>query len=373
MRLFEIISEAWRNLATGTTRALGWGVVLILAGVALITTDQLVAHQIRTDHRDFVDSGATTWIVSSEGNVDAHRCESLAQAGLVEDAGAIRLSETRVAARLPSTELRIFEGTSGILSVLKASPQTGVGTAPSIVLADDLAVALGLVTGQSIEFQGGENAVVSALYSLPEEVQDSQLLNSGIVLAPAIGSWDACWVSNPTSHTEVRQTLAYTLTESATSADPNGGGSQFTVTQLNSRQGEYFDVTDRLASRSTRLLPWAVPILAFAIGSLAMRSRRLEITSAKHVGVANTDLAAMSLLENGTWAGSGMIVITGVTAIAQQLSARDGTGPNPDDVHALLASTALWAVSAGMAATLGAVITTVLLRERGLYRHFRQR
>lgn len=97
----------------------------------------------------------------------------------------------------------------------------------------------------------------------------------------------------------------------------------------------------------------------------------MELASALHVGVRRRDLAAQSGLEAAAWAGAG-VVIAGAGLLA--VLAADAAGravavpPLAAWVDGLRLLGAAWAV-----AVLATVATVTTVRERTLFRYFRER
>ncbi|HHW84296.1 MAG TPA: hypothetical protein GX743_10905 [Actinomycetales bacterium] len=362
MRLRELLREAGRNLASGTSRALTWA--LLLASVILLTAgiDQAAVTGHRIDHEEFRARGGTYWMVQAPGAIDPIRCEAMtshsgvAAAGAVRGAGDVRLS------LLPSTTTPLREVSPGMRGILHIEGHDGGAWLP-----ESLASTLGLVPGQHLSLASGEAAYVQSVYRQPGGTS-STLSNALVAPIPIAGMWDECWIDLEVYDESV--TAAATSYVPVRSAD---GAGETRMTQLSSALGRSHNLAEVLDTRQTRILQWALPALAALVGFTAARNRRLEYASARHVGVAHTDLAATAMLEALAWATAAGLIATATGSLVHvALYRAAGLDPAPT-VLGTLASLAAPAAVAAIAACAAAATTAGLTNPRLLYHYFRQR
>lgn len=358
MRAASVVSEAWRNITTGTTRAPLFAAVLVVVVGSLAAVDVRAVVAVIEGAREYRDAGASVQILEAAGQVDGARCEALAGVDGVHAAGALRTGEPLRALNLPSSELTGLEATPGLLGALDRGRVAGAG----LWLSADLAETLGAVPGDSIATSTGP-ARVGAVYPYPDDGRDRQLGYAAVAPVPATGLFDACWVEiwpvNPETATLLRTSVV---------ADPSTGA-QPTQKQLNGRLGATYDASAEFSGRLTKPAPIAAAALGLALGFAAIRLRRLELAAALHARVPRAALTWQVLLETAAWAGAGIVVT--VPAL-WWLAAAGGVGLPADQVSTWIIG--IRTVLAGAGAVLvGAVFGALTTREKHLFKYFKER
>jgi hypothetical protein len=356
MRVASVISEAWRNVATGTTRAPLFAAVLVVVVGALAVVDVRAVVGVIEGAREYRDAGASVQILEAAGQVDGARCEALAAVDGVHAAGALRAGEPLRALNLPSSELTGFEATPGLLGALDRGRIAGAG----LWLSADLAEALGASAGDSIATNAGP-ARVGAVYPYPDDGRDRALGYAAVAPVPATGLFDSCWVEiwpvDPETATLLRTTLV---------ADPSSEA-QPTQKQLNGRLGATYDASAEFSGRLTKPAPIAAVVLGLALGFAAVRLRRLELAAALHARVPRAALTWQVLLETAVWTGAAVIV---TVPVLWWLAA--GAGLPADQVSTWVIG--MRTVLAGAGAVLvGAVVGALATREKHLFKYFKER
>ncbi|WP_306232622.1 hypothetical protein [Agrococcus beijingensis] len=309
--------EAWRNVASGAARpvllaALASLVVLVaqLSDLAAVAAADARAEAFRA-------AGADVLVVQSSGGIDASRCRALVQVAGVEAAGAIRADEPRFAASAPGSSIPTFEVTPEFGAVL-GTKTSGAG----VLLSSEAASMLDAAMGERLPLIDGSTAV-GGVYRYPS---DGRMLGLGFaMLVPTTdpGHYDACWMRTwPAA--DAHQMLLQTVATGASDTPPD-------LRQLNPRLGAELDAASAFHERPTRLLPLAGALALAAIGAGAVLLRKLELASARHLGVSREALAA----------GIGLSLLA----------------PFAGAIGALA----------------GGAITAASIRERDVYRSFRQR
>ncbi|MDO5495333.1 MAG: hypothetical protein Q4G64_06440 [bacterium] len=365
MRLREILSEAGKNLSTGTARAIPHALALAVLLIIALGIDQWTVAATRIDHAEFRRDGGTLWSISAPGGIDPGRCEGLATLSGVEGAGAIRIAESTRLRLVPTTPTRLLEATPGMARVLGVE-ETGL---QGVWLSPSLATTLGAARGSEIEFVDGTTAGIAARYSFPSNVTGAALSAAIVAPAPVSGAWDECWIDLG-RYTEAATTALHYSVMADASGTP---GTQARVSQLNSARGRSHNLEEILEARTTRYLLIAAPVVGAGLAALAIRRRRLEHAAARQVGVTRADLAAITALETAAWAITGALLAVGVVGLLH-VALMNGAGIDPR-LHlpgALLAAGGLAAISA-VSAVVVAALVSLTNKPRHLYRYFRER
>lgn len=351
MRAGSVLTEAWRDVATGTARSSVLALVLALGVGVLGVVDARAVVDVLRDAEEYRASGAATWVVQDDDGVDGFRCDALdGVAGM--RAGALRQGEPLRALAMPSSQITTWEVTPGLLDVALGRTDRG---ASGVWVSADLADTLGVGAGDVLATAQGE-ATVAGTYVWPDDGRARVLGYAVLAPVTATGSFDACWAATwpPDGDTAG---LLYATTRPG--AEPTFG-------QLNARLGAAFDAGSRLDARVTRWAPAAAVLLGLAVGWAGARVRRLQIASAMHARVPRAHLAWQHLVEAAVWVGAAALVATAATGWA-------AAAGNPDPTHTVWLG-ALRAVGAGAgAALLGTLAGVLTTRERHLFRYFKDR
>lgn len=355
MLIRSVLSEAGRNLLTGTTRAGIWALVLLIVVGGLAATDTRSVVGVLSDAQDFRDAGAATFVLSAPGSVDGGRCESLTRIEGVTGAGPSRAGDPVRLAALPSTEILTYDVAPSFLPLIGVQDR-GAGVVVPRSVADLLGPA------QTITLDDGRTLPVSGIYAYPEDGRSTVLAHTVLTTVPTSGTFDACWVSIwPTSASTTRL-LRYALRFEAPASD----SAEVTVRQLNATLGESFDVRTRLTSRPTTAVGWVAVAAGAALGAASVRRRRLELASSRHTGVPGSALTAQVVVETLAWALAGAVL---AAPMVWWLA----------DVDNPASTAAVWwvglrTVLIGAGATVpAAALATWLTRERHLFRYFKDR
>lgn len=355
MRAGSVVSEAWRNIATGTTRATLFAAVLVAVVGALAAVDVRAVVGVIDGAREYRDAGASVQILQASGHVDGARCEALNGVDGVNAAGALRTGTPLRALNLPSSELTGFEATPGLLGTLDRGRVAGAG----LWLSADLAEALGAVPGDTIATSTGP-ARVGAVYPYPDDGRDRALGYAAVAPVPATGLFDSCWVEiwpvDPETATLLRTTV---VADASSEVQP-------TQKQLNGRLGATYDAGAEFAGRLTKPAPIAAVVLGLGLGFVAIRMRRLELAAALHARVPRAALTWQVLLETAAWTAAGVVVTVPV------LWWLAGSGLAADHLSTWVIG--MRTVLAGAGAVLvGAVAGALATREKHLFKYFKER
>jgi hypothetical protein len=138
------------------------------------------------------------------------------------------------------------------------------------------------------------------------------------------------------------------------------------VAQINPSRGSEFDASGEFSQRVTRFAAPAAGIVAFGIGLVSSRRRRLEYASALESGQEKVAQMAVVSLEAWVWTLAAAGVSLGTFAVAIRYS----TG----DLPSALLLIGLEIVGAGAAGSMiGAVAGAVPVRQEHMFRYFKSR
>ncbi|MCH9274795.1 hypothetical protein JS533_000605 [Bifidobacterium amazonense] len=351
--------EAWRSIISGTshtlaaTLALALGIALLF-GMDLAQTDRLIG-----EADSYAQSGAATYTITLQHGIDGAACEGLVGVNGVQAAGALRQASRKITfATLPSTGIPTYETTPNAVSLFSpalADDGNGMG----VILSSDVADTLGARAGQTVALKGGGNARVRGVYDYPDDGRDGQY--SYAVLEPVNSTrpFDVCMVRTWPVPDDI-DTLVY-LTATITSKEQRPQ-----ISQLNTRFGSTPPSASRFDERLTAFAPWVMLVVAFALGFVMIRMRRLEFASALHAGLPKGVLVLQVLLE---------LLAAAILAVllCSPLFAWVWLTGNPANMAALY-NTFLRVPVAGFAGLLlGGFAAILLTRERQLFAYFKNR
>ncbi len=323
-----IVSEAVRNLRSGTTRALTFGLICGVLATAALVADALAIDAVQGAAARYLSAGAATLVVESPGGVDGARCEAMTDVPNVRAAGAMRQTDAPLLPlRTPGIELPTFDATPGAVALLRATEgaESPSPVAPradrthdttdagrdGMFVSTELAGTLSLTTGSALRTSTG-TAEVSGVFSYPDDGRAAGLGYSVVLSVPPRGAFDQCRVLIWPESDAVRAIVASSvLTAGATAESPP------TIGQLNPTLGEHFDAEARFRDRSTAFVPLAAIAAVGVAGFVAVRPRRLELAAARSVGVTLRAQVAQITLETLVWsacAAAGALVGSAVTS-----------------------------------------------------------
>lgn len=357
MRVDAILREVLRDIRTGTARAVTLTLILSVLGIALVLTEIITVRGLLDEAERFRSAGGATLTITAPGRIDGAACEQLRAIDGVGAAGAVRERRTDLrAGALPDAPLATFETTPGFPALLAPESVAPVG----LVVSEDVASELHLAVGDSIASDEGR-ADVAGVFAYPSDGRRAGFGWAALERVNADRPFDECWVSAWPVDARLPGLLSLSLLPAdAESGDPPQIG------QLNPSLGREFTGPDRFDRRLTA----AAPLVAAGIGLLlswgAVRLRRVEMASNLHGGVRRRDAVSIMLLEAAACAlppavlsaTAGMLASAGVV--------------EPDRLGLILSSTRI-AAALAIGVIGGTLVATLLVRERHLFRYFKDR
>ena len=167
MQLFDIFSEAYRNLASRTSRPLLWLLVLFISTAPFSALEYLETNQAVSNSNEYRNRlGAASRIISTE-NILGNRCDSLGGVLSITKAGAVKQHKPELEARLgklANEPVPTFTATQGWFSFVGLTQPLPEG----VVLSEELAVHLGVKTGEEI-IVNGTLVKVAGSYRYPDD------------------------------------------------------------------------------------------------------------------------------------------------------------------------------------------------------------
>ena len=335
------LSEAVRNVASGTTRAVIlfaiWSALLICA----VLSDQLAIRMILDGSNAFRSSGASVSVMIANGRVEGSVCDSLNQLPNVRAAGALRLADNDlVAATMPSSPIPTFEVSSGLVAILTSRAGSGV------FVSRDLANGLGTSAGDPFYLTGGEKTEVAGVFDYPTDGRRPGLAYSVLETVAPTGYFDECWVDIWPRSDEVLSLMGTTVGPASQADEPPPQ-----LTQLNSTLGVSFPAVELFRDRPTANLPLYLVAGGGLLGFFAVWTRKLELASARHLGVTSGAQMAQMTIEASVWLCASSLVAFAVACVL-------GTFVSASDLMSLLVPSLIM-IGAGAVANIAATILTV--------------
>lgn len=360
MRPGSVFSEAGRNLATGTSRALLFALFLaaVTSGLAIMDARSVIGTERAAE--TFASSGASVQVLVAQHTTDPAACDRLRAVTGIRAAGALREADALVLRSMISNPVTAYAVTPGFIEVLGGSQASPAG----VWLPAPLAQALAVRPGQQLATTAG-TLTVAGVYAYPDDGRDSRLAYAALLPQPATGAFDECWADIWPVSRATNDQLYAAITVDTTSTDP------VSIRQLNPALGTAFSGRDEFGARPTR---WALPACALAglvAGLLAVRLRRLEIAGALHLGESRRALLGSLLIETLTWSLAALIIADGALVFGVAL-ASGGSLSHADllDVYLVDARAPAGAAAGAVA---GAVLALLTIREKHLFKYFRNR
>lgn len=356
MRLEAILSEARRNLLSGTSRfaLMSAGFALIVGALGAIDARTIVALQWQT--HSFASAGGTIRTVGSPGNIDSATCDRLSTVRGIEGAGSLSQNEPLTLSAMPENPIPLYSASPGFARVLGLPERAHTG----LWLSGQVAEKTGLETGARVETSQGRT-VVAGVFDYPSDGRDPRLEYAAVAPTTLSERADECWaIVWPVS--QERNDLIRTAVV-ATDAS-----TQVTEGALNSSAGSGVAPAAAFQQRTTRLVSAGALTAGTALAFFAAVRRRLEYAAALHAGASKPSIAAIAHLEAAAWQGIGSLIAFGAIALAASLQIPPDS--NPVQVLGVVAEVPALALIGG---TLGTAIGMLTVRERHLFRYFKER
>ncbi|PDQ34483.1 MAG: hypothetical protein B5766_11190 [Candidatus Lumbricidophila eiseniae] len=350
-----VIGEAVRNLVSGTTHALRYTLLLSIALGTLVLAEISDIDSILTRAAEYRTAGGSVLTVEAPGRIDGATCEAFGRLPGIDAAGALRTERELVSPALPRGPITAYGVTEGLLNVITAHRDAG----PGLVFSQDVADSLGRRTGDELATTTGLTRV-RGVYSWPQDGRRSGYAYSALIPITAQNMFDQCWIRAWPMPAETATLIRLSVLPSD---DKN---SKVTVSHLNSRLATDFDGTELFTGRITRHAWLVACVVGLLLGGTSVYTRRLELASARHVGVSRTASHVQALIEAAVWVTSTGVILAGITSVALTFTS------NHDNLSLFAAATHI-ALPGLLTTLLGTQLATTAVREKNLFRYFKTR
>jgi hypothetical protein len=318
----------------------------------LLTVQSLMQEALR-----YRDSGAATITVLSPGRIKGDVCDDLSQVPSVIASGAIRHDDNSYSSvAMPNGVIASYSITEGALSVFRVDNMNEGGVA----ISSTVAFTLGIAPGDSLVLTTGRTTV-RGVYDWPNDGRRPGFDFAMLIPVPTSELFDECWVTTWPMTESVQTLLNLSIDNSA--GDTNA---RTEYSQVNSALGKEFTGTERFNHRMTQFASVIVFGLTGLLSFVMVWSRRLELSSAQHVGVTWWAQLTQLLVEHGICflVGSGIILGINAMIIASIV---------PVDTEGL------WSIAwrnlayALYGSLAGLVMTSCMITPKRLFRYFKVR
>ncbi len=357
MRVRSVLSEAWRNFASGTSRGFLLALTLTLIVTVLAAADLQSVSKIVQQTNTFRQTGGSVQIVSAPKGIDARLCEALNDRLNIRSAGALRKGDSLKALNMPNNTLTAWEGTGSLIKLV-APHSTTASRAQGIWVAQDQAEVLSLRVGSTITTTTG-TGTVSGIYPYPDDGRGRTLGYSTVSLVPATGEFDQCWAEIWPNDDPSGALLLTTVMSHVNTQDVK-------VEQFNGRLGQEFNPVTLIEERITKYVPYVTLVIGLAVGFAAIRLRKLELAAALHAQVRKAHLAWQVTIETILWLVPAILLSSALLLVFAHF-------------QSLALPVELWYLSltpilvSACGVLLGALAATALTREKHLFVYFKER
>ena len=366
MRFGSILSEAMRNIASGTSRAVFLFLAVLLASGLLGGYEALSVIGLESEAVTRIQADADVQTLVG-GIVDGTVADRLArQPGGPNASGAMRQGPQVTPLATTGRDMASYEVTPGLLRLLVPSGTTGADGQPvhadagGMWVSRELAYDFGLTAGSELATNLGTMRV-AGVYDWPNDGRDTRFAYALIIpVSASDGTFEEAWAKQWPADGQLDQLLQ------STAVAPGSGKSRTGVTILNKGFDAHYDATAAYEGRMTRWMPWAGLAVGMLIGLVSVRRRRLEYAGALHSGQTKAAQLLTVAVETLVWAGTAALAsCVLLIAFAWRASA---------DSPGLIAFTACRTpLALFVAVFLSALLGALAIRESRLFHYFRNR
>lgn len=357
MKLASIIYEAKQNLKSGTTRAILLSLLftVIISGFALADLKQI--QSISQDATKYQEAGGSISVLKAPGRIDATACEALNQVSGIRAAGALRNENDRLTlSALPGAPVPTATVTTNFPKLLGA--KTGDSGGP--IFSDQVVTAMNFKAGDTVSTTQGQTTV-GGTYTYPSDGRTPGYGYMALIPSGDTEAYDECWADIWPQDRAVQQLL---FTAVLPAENPELSENNPTLGQLNGSLGTKFDGVAKFENRITKYTPYACGVFGFALGFMALRTRRLQLASDLHAGVSRGALSLSISIETVTWLILGAALSCGIILTFIADAARD-------DRWTLTQIAGQNLYSGIVAVGAGTVFAWVNTREKHLFKYFK--
>lgn len=370
MRFRSLCSEVWRNIAAGTSNAIIYMFAVLLCALLAGCYDLADVISQEREAAARISSLADGMSLVGNQNIDGVSCDRLATVPNGPfAAGAMRKGDAVVPLAAPGKSLTNYQVSPGMIRLITGVNNRGnaqQSDVSGIWLPLELANTLAAVAGSDIPTDRGMMHV-AGVFQWPNDGRDTRFGYAIIEPVSASGRFDECWARQWPRSSQTEQLLFSSMIVTTETGSSQSGMTMSAGTRtLNANFSQQYDALARYRQRATRWMPIITTAAGLLIGMISVRRRRLEYAAALHCGQRKADMLAGIGLETCIWAGVGATVAGCMLTVVAWRGAYDSA--------AIVAWSAVRAPLALFgSATAGAVLTGAAIRERYLFRYFKNR
>ena len=383
MRLSSIVSEAWRNIVSGTTLMVSFTVLLAVLATLFGGYDAMTVIGLEHDGAERIRAAADVSVLAGAA-VDGEQCDRLStgpvrrisgstaqtgHAGFLTS-GALRQGLQITPLSSPGKDIASYEVTTGLLRLIRghgyAAAVARYGQvadsvdASGVWVSTQLAEDFGLRIGSHFETNRG-TVTVSGVFAWPNDGRDTRLSYALVVPVSAAGTFDECWAEQWPVSGKTTDLMYSTAIVGNESEDSLAG-----IVQLNKSFDSRYDATAAYRERNSRIAAVVSCVAGMLLGVVSVRRRRLEFAGALHAGERRGPQLLGIMLETVAWAALGGALSAGILLV---YCARWGLS----DTAALWLAAIRSPGSAVFGAVSAALIAGATIRESQLFRYFKDR
>lgn len=241
-----------------------------------------------------------------------------------------------------------------------------------IVLSREAADLIGADAGDRLALADGRQTTVTAVYDYPDDGRASGYGYAALEPVPENGMFDSCMVAAWPIPDDLDALLRYTVgdAEPSTAADVNESDSSqsvdATISQLNATLGTVPPSASSFRHRLTGMAFIVVTVVALLAAGASAWSRRVELASALHAGYRRIALITQLTMETTAICCAGMMLSLPLAAYAV-------TASQTGDRLAMAVALARIVVAVDAGALAGTMLVAAGVRERLLFRFFKER
>lgn len=354
MMIRGMLSEVWRNVSTGTTRAVTLALTTTVVLTVFTLADVIMINRIEHNVHRFQAMAANMYKLDASDQIDGLGCDRLSEASNVQASGAVREVTAITVDQAPEVPMTTYEVSYGFGDILGVY-HTQV---PGVWIESELAKTLAVNPGDSLSTLN-DALQVAAVFDWPNDGRDMRFGFAILVPREFEKPFDECWIQSwPIAEDNdvlLRSTLIVTSDSYPT-----------TVSQVNRTLGISLDANLLYGERITWNAIWIGPLVLLVIGFIATWRRRLEYSANLHAGQTRSELLLGVAIESLIW------VITGCwLALMVDLAVIRIVGMT--QVWPVWVSCAIVVWGSLVGALFGGLSAALAIREKALFRYLNTR
>ena len=368
MKPSSILSEAWRNIASGTARTLTAATAMLAIALIAVLLDATTILNLQTQATQWATAGAAIHILADEQQINPTSCTNLSRTTGTTTNKSIDIDATLTAQPIQASgALKDHEDIT--LNAMKAAPLSAYAVTPGMAgvlgvdrtamsrsgvwISSQLAATLHARAGDTLPTTNGDMSI-AGIFNWPDDNRDQRIAFAVLVPTASSEPYDECWASiMPSNQT------AEDLLNTTPIATPNAANAAQT-TQANHTLGTSMDASNQYQQRISRYLTLITPLAALLIGFITVRSRRIELADNLHMGQSKTSLWVTNAIETLAWSLPAVTAAAGMLTLIVAVASDAGNAATIATVQAPALALSLITAQLGSTTELTAITATKL-------------